>query len=106
MRIVREEIFGPVMCILPFDTEEEAVARANNTPYGLAAGVCTMSQNRAHRVVAQLDAGTVCQCGLLLLYSRVSLPYRQPSMHINTTWALGNAIRIMFIGIHQATVSN
>jgi acyl-CoA reductase-like NAD-dependent aldehyde dehydrogenase len=59
MRIAREEIFGPVMCILPFDTEDEVVARANETPYGLAAGVYTKSQNRAHRVVAQIDAGTV-----------------------------------------------
>jgi acyl-CoA reductase-like NAD-dependent aldehyde dehydrogenase len=60
MRMVREEVFGPVMCILPFDTEEEVVARANDTAYGLAAGVYTKSQNRAHRVVAQLEAGTVC----------------------------------------------
>lgn len=41
MRVVREEIFGPVMIILPFDTEQEVVQRANNTSYGLSAGVFT-----------------------------------------------------------------
>ena len=56
---VREEIFGPVMSLLVFDTEEEAIARANNTRYGLAAGVFTNDLNRAHRVVAKLEAG-VC----------------------------------------------
>lgn len=58
MTIAREEIFGPVMSILAFDTEDEAVARANATPYGLAAGVFTRDMARAHRVVAALEAGT------------------------------------------------
>jgi betaine-aldehyde dehydrogenase len=58
MTIAREEIFGPVMSVLRFDTEDEAVARANATPYGLAAGVFTRDLARAHRVVAALDAGT------------------------------------------------
>lgn len=58
MPIVREEIFGPVMAVLTFETEEEVVARANDTPYGLAAGVFTRDIQRAHRVVAQLQAGT------------------------------------------------
>ncbi|MFO1211000.1 MAG: betaine-aldehyde dehydrogenase [Amaricoccus sp.] len=58
MTIAREEIFGPVMSVLAFDTEEEAVARANATPYGLAAGVFTRDLARAHRVIARLDAGT------------------------------------------------
>ena len=58
MAIVREEIFGPVLCVLPFDTEEEAVARANATEYGLAAGVFTRDLARAHRVIARLQAGT------------------------------------------------
>ena len=57
-RVVREEVFGPVACVLPFDTEAEAIERANATPYGLCAGVVTASLDRAHRVVAQLDAGT------------------------------------------------
>ena len=57
MRIVREEIFGPVMSILAFDEEDEAIARANKTAYGLAAGVVTENLSRAHRVIHQLDAG-------------------------------------------------
>ncbi|MFO1140859.1 MAG: betaine-aldehyde dehydrogenase [Amaricoccus sp.] len=58
MTIAREEIFGPVMSVLAFDTEDEAVTRANATPYGLAAGVFTRDLARAHRVIARLDAGT------------------------------------------------
>lgn len=59
MAIVREEIFGPVMAVLSFETEEEVVARANDTDFGLAAGVFTKDLERAHRVVASLQAGTI-----------------------------------------------
>ncbi|XP_060096934.1 4-trimethylaminobutyraldehyde dehydrogenase-like isoform X2 [Heteronotia binoei] len=58
MTCVKEEIFGPVMSILPFDTEEEALGRANSTCFGLAGGVFTRDLQRAHRVVAGLQAGT------------------------------------------------
>lgn len=57
MTCVKEEIFGPVMSILPFDTEEEVLERANNSPYGLAGGVFSRDIQRAHRVVAALQAG-------------------------------------------------
>jgi betaine-aldehyde dehydrogenase len=57
MRIVQEEIFGPVLSMLTFDTEAEAISRANNTRFGLAAGVFTSDAKRAHRVAAQLKAG-------------------------------------------------
>ncbi len=57
MTIVREEIFGPVMAILPFSDENEVIRRANATPYGLAAGVFSESLRRAHRVIHQLQAG-------------------------------------------------
>ncbi|WP_041757964.1 betaine-aldehyde dehydrogenase [Psychrobacter arcticus] len=57
MSIVREEIFGPVMSILTYETEEEVIRRANDTEYGLAAGVVTADLNRAHRVIAQIEAG-------------------------------------------------
>ncbi|WP_250466423.1 betaine-aldehyde dehydrogenase [Caballeronia sp. GAFFF2] len=57
MRIVREEIFGPVMSILAFDDEDEVIARANDTEYGLAAGVVTENISRAHRVIHRLQAG-------------------------------------------------
>jgi betaine-aldehyde dehydrogenase len=58
MAIVREEIFGPVMSVLSFETEAEALARANATDYGLAAGVFTRDLARGHRVAAALQAGT------------------------------------------------
>jgi betaine-aldehyde dehydrogenase len=57
MRIVREEIFGPVMSILVYDSEEEAIRRANASDYGLAAGVVTRDLARAHRMIHQLEAG-------------------------------------------------
>jgi len=59
MRIAREEIFGPVLAIIPFDTEEEAVAIANDTPYGLAAYVQTGNAERATRLSRSLRAGAV-----------------------------------------------
>ncbi|UWQ02375.1 betaine-aldehyde dehydrogenase [Aliiroseovarius crassostreae] len=58
MTIAREEIFGPVMAVLDFETEEEVMARANDTEFGLAAGVFTQDITRAHRVVAGFEAGT------------------------------------------------
>ncbi|WP_040259679.1 betaine-aldehyde dehydrogenase [Pseudomonas massiliensis] len=57
MTIVREEIFGPVMSILAYDSEDEVVRRANDTDFGLAAGVVTPDLNRAHRLIHQLEAG-------------------------------------------------
>ena len=58
MAIVREEIFGPVMSVLSFADEDEVIARANATEYGLSAGVFTRDLARAHRVIAKLEAGT------------------------------------------------
>jgi betaine-aldehyde dehydrogenase len=57
MEIVREEIFGPVMSILSYQTEEEAIQRANDTDYGLAAGIVTRDLTRAHLMIQQLEAG-------------------------------------------------
>lgn len=59
MSIVRDEIFGPVVATAPFDTLDEAVAMANATPYGLAAGVFTRDVGKAHRLAARIQAGTV-----------------------------------------------
>ena len=57
MTITREEIFGPVMSILIYDSEDEVIRRANDTTYGLAAGIVTRDLNRAHRVIHRLQAG-------------------------------------------------
>lgn len=57
--IAQEEVFGPVLAVIPFDGEDEAVAIANATPYGLAAGVWTGDVKRAHRMARRLQAGTV-----------------------------------------------
>jgi phenylacetaldehyde dehydrogenase len=59
MNVVSEEIFGPVVCAMPFSSEEEVVAQANDSIYGLAAGVWTKDINKAHRVTKKLRAGTV-----------------------------------------------
>jgi acyl-CoA reductase-like NAD-dependent aldehyde dehydrogenase len=59
MRIAQEEIFGPVCSVIAFDTEEEAVEIANDICYGLTAAVWTQNLGRAHRVAAQIEAGTV-----------------------------------------------
>ncbi|MCC3648492.1 aldehyde dehydrogenase family protein [Cytobacillus oceanisediminis] len=59
MKIAQEEIFGPVLCIIPFETEEEVIAMANDTIYGLGAGLWTNDATRAHRVANKLDAGMV-----------------------------------------------
>ena len=59
MSIVREEIFGPVVVAEAFNKPEELIPRANDTPYGLAAGVWTNDISKAHRIAAQLKAGTV-----------------------------------------------
>ena len=59
MTIAREEIFGPVLCILPYETEEQAVQIANDTPYGLAAYVWSKDNVRARRVGSRIRAGQV-----------------------------------------------
>jgi len=63
MTIAREEIFGPVLCILPYETEEQAVRIANDTPYGLAAYVWSQNNIRARRVASRIRAGQVALNG-------------------------------------------
>lgn len=58
-RVVQEEIFGPVVTILPFDREEEVIKQANDTHYGLSATIWTNDLRRAHRVAAQIEAGII-----------------------------------------------
>jgi aminomuconate-semialdehyde/2-hydroxymuconate-6-semialdehyde dehydrogenase len=65
-RTNQEEIFGPVVTLMPFDTEEEALKYANSTQYGLAATIWTQNLNRAHRVAAQVESGIIwINCWLL-----------------------------------------
>ena len=59
MTIAREEIFGPVLVVMPFDDEDEAVALANDTDYGLSAGIWTTNLTRALRVSSRLQAGAI-----------------------------------------------
>jgi len=59
MTLAREEVFGPVLGVMSFDSEDEAIAIANGTDYGLAAAVWTANLSRAHRMVRAIDAGVV-----------------------------------------------
>ena len=59
LRIVREEIFGPVVCAMPFDDVDEIVGRANDTDFGLAAGLWTKDVRKAHALAKRLRAGTI-----------------------------------------------
>lgn len=77
MRIAREEIFGPVLVILPFDTEAEAIAMANDTEYGLAAYVQTGDADRAERVCGALRAGTITINGQATNYGSPFGGYKQ-----------------------------
>ena len=71
----QKEIFGPVVTIQPFETEEEAVSIANSTEYGLAATVWTNDLKRAHRVAAELETGNLL--GKLLVAARPTYSFRR-----------------------------
>jgi acyl-CoA reductase-like NAD-dependent aldehyde dehydrogenase len=72
-RVVREEIFGPVLTAMPFDDIDEVIATANDTTYGLAAAVWTRDVSHAHLIAQRLQAGTVwVNCELMM---NVALPF-------------------------------
>jgi len=77
MRIAQEEIFGPVLVIIPFETEDEAIAIANDTPYGLASYMQTGSKDRAARVASKLRAGSVHINGAGINYGTPFGGYKQ-----------------------------
>lgn len=72
-RAVQEEIFGPVLCVLPFDDVDEVIERGNLTEYGLSSGVHTRDINKAHKVINEMDAGTVWVNGYMNSDSNVPL---------------------------------
>jgi len=87
MRLIGEEIFGPVGSVIPFDEEEEAIAAANNTEYGLAATVWTENVGRAHRFAKRLHAGTVwVNCALAADQSMPMGGYKQSGWGYERGW--------------------
>jgi aldehyde dehydrogenase (NAD+) len=87
MRLIREEIFGPVGSVIPFDDEEEVLAEANATHYGLAATVWTENIGRAHRLAKRLQAGTVwINCALAADQSLPMGGYKQSGWGHERSW--------------------
>ncbi len=74
MRIAREEIFGPVLVAIPFSGEDEAVAIANDTPFGLGSGVFTSDLGKAHRMIQRLESGTVYVNTYNMVYPQSPFP--------------------------------
>ncbi|MEP9370969.1 betaine-aldehyde dehydrogenase [Mesorhizobium sp. KR1-2] len=108
MRIAREEIFGPVMSVLTFEEEDEVVARANATEFGLSAGVFTRDLPRAHRVISELQAGS-CWINTYNL-APVEIPfggYKQSGIgRENALAALGHYSQVKSIYVETGDVAS
>lgn len=104
-RIAREEVFGPLMSVLTFSDEDEVTARANDTGYGLAAGVYTNDMARAHRMMARLEAGT---CWINTFnFTPVELPFggykRSGIGRENGKWALDAYSQVKSVYVAMST---
>nr|WP_185956128.1 aldehyde dehydrogenase family protein [Melghirimyces algeriensis] len=75
MRVMQEETFGPVLPIMPFSSEEEAVELANATPYGLNASIWSTDMQKANRIAAKMDSGNVCINDVMVGVANPHLPY-------------------------------
>ncbi|EMT50185.1 MULTISPECIES: aldehyde dehydrogenase family protein [Brevibacillus] len=75
MKIMREETFGPILPIMTFSTEEEAIRLANDTPYGLNASVWSQNKAKAKRVALQLESGNVCINDVIISFANPNLPF-------------------------------
>lgn len=75
MKIMQEETFGPVICVLSFDGEEEAVRLANDSPYGLNASIFTRDLAKGKRTAARLDTGAVCINEIIVSFANPHLPF-------------------------------
>ncbi len=106
MQIVREEIFGPVLSLLTFENEAEVIERANRTDFGLAAGVFTNDLNRAHRVIAELDAGT-CWINTYNI-TPLEIPFggfKQSGIGLeNSPWALHHYTRLKSVYVEMGDI--
>jgi acyl-CoA reductase-like NAD-dependent aldehyde dehydrogenase len=75
MKVMREETFGPVLPVMPFDSEDEAITLANDTPYGLSASVWSRDVNRARRVASRLVCGNALVNDVVITVANHHLPY-------------------------------
>lgn len=75
MKVMQEETFGPVICVLPFEGEEEAIRLANDSPYGLNASIFTRDLRKAKRTADRLESGAVCINEVIISFANPYLPF-------------------------------
>jgi len=101
MRIMREETFGPVLPIMPFDSEGEAVQLANDSEYGLGASIWTRDSRRGKQLAAQIHAGTVMVNDAVSCYGIAEAPHGGMKMsgvgRTHGRWGLEEMVRIKYV---------